>query len=54
MGVDLGGCYVGMAQHELHTAQIGTCLKHMTSEGMAQNVRRNVSGINASYERRFL
>jgi hypothetical protein len=54
MGVDLGGCYVGVAQHELHTAQIGTCLEHMTGEGMTQNVRRNAPGVDASRERRFL
>src|SRR5258708_1931853 len=54
MRVDLGGCYVGMAQHELHTAQIGAGFEQMAGEGMAQDVRRDAYRVDAGGKRRLL
>src|SRR6266851_7855966 len=54
MGVNLGRRDVCMAQHELHATQIGAGLQQMTGEGVAQHVRRDARGIDASGQRRFL
>ena len=45
MGVDLGRRNIGMAEHLLQRAQIGTAGEQMAGKGMAQTVRRQGAGI---------
>ena len=40
-----------MAQQNLHGAQIGPALKHMGREGMAQRMGRNITRIQARFQR---
>src|SRR2546428_14153328 len=42
MGVDLGRCDVGVAEHGLHGAQVGATLEQMAREGVAEHVRRHL------------
>src|SRR2546425_12417898 len=42
MGVDLGRCDVGVAEHGLHGAQVGAALEQMAREGVAEHVRRHL------------
>ena len=39
MGINLGGRNVGMAQQELHYAQIRAVVEQVRGEGMAQHMR---------------
>ena len=51
MGVDLGGRNVGMAEHQLHRAQIGA--GEQVAEGMAQDVGRDALGVEAGLGRQL-
>src|SRR3989442_1835205 len=42
MGVDLGCCDVGVAEHGLHGAQVGAALEEMAREGVTEYVRRHL------------
>lgn len=39
MGINLGGGYVGVAEQQLHHAQIGAVIQKMSGKGVAQGVR---------------
>ena len=39
MGVDLSGCYIGMAEKLLNRSQVRSILQEMARKGVAQNVR---------------
>ena len=41
MGIDLGGRYVRMSQHDLHGSQIRPKFKEMSGKGMPEAVRRD-------------
>ena len=43
-GVDLGGGYIGMAQHGLNGTKVGPAFKQMGSKGMPQGMRGNCFG----------
>jgi hypothetical protein len=44
VGVDRGGGDVGMAQQQLHRAQVGAVVEQVGGEGVAQRVRRQRRG----------
>jgi hypothetical protein len=44
VGVDGGGADVGMAQQQLHRAQVGAVVQQVGGEGVAQRVRRQRRG----------
>ena len=44
MGVDLGRGNVGMAEHKLHGAKIGTMGQEMGGKGMTDHVGRDILG----------
>ena len=54
MRVDLRRGDVGMAEHQLHAAQVGAALEQVAGEGMAQHVRRDARRIDAGGQRRLL
>ena len=54
MRVDLRRGDIGMAEHELHAAQVGAALEQVAGEGVAQHVRRDARRIDAGRERRLL
>src|SRR4051794_17648914 len=43
VSIDLGGRYVGVAEHGLHRAEIGAVLQQMGGEAVAQDVRRDLA-----------
>ena len=45
---------VSVAQHKLHTPQISAGFQQMTSEGVAQHVRRDARGIDVRCQCRLL
>ncbi len=46
MGVNLRGADVGVAQQQLHHAQIRPMIQQMGGEGMAQDVGRQLLGMD--------
>ncbi len=54
MGVDLRRGDVGMAQHLLQTAEIGTVIQEMRRESMAQHMGRNPLRRNVRLQGKFL
>ena len=41
MGIDLGGGEVGMAEHDLHTAQVGAVFQQMGGKGVPEGMGRD-------------
>ena len=54
MRIDLGGRDIGMTQHLLERAQIGSMGQQMAGEGMAQDVGRDPFRWKARRDRKFL
>ena len=44
VSIDLCGLNIGMAEHDLHTSDVGAVLEEVSSKAVAQDVRRNLSG----------
>ena len=42
VGIDLRGCDIGMAQHNLHGTQIGAAFQKMRRKGMPECMRINL------------
>tara|TARA_R100000935_G_scaffold54112_1_gene82590 strand:- start:31 stop:282 length:252 start_codon:yes stop_codon:yes gene_type:complete len=53
MGINLGRGDIGMTKKRLDHAQIGTVGQKMRGKGMAQGMRRDLVGINMSFDRYF-
>ncbi len=47
VGIDLGGRDIGVAQHNLHRAQVRPTLNQMGCKSVTQNVRAHFFGIKA-------
>jgi hypothetical protein len=54
VGVDLRGRDVGVAEQQLHHAQVGAVVEQVRGEGVAQHVRRDALLRNADLQRVFL
>ena len=54
MRVDLRCGDVRMAEHGLHAAQIRAAFHQMRGKGMAQDMRRQLVGIESGFQRQLL
>ena len=49
MGVNLGGCDIGMSEQFLQAAQIGTMRQQVRGKGMVEHMRREAGGVEICF-----